>query len=130
MSRSSARRGQVEPLAAIVAVFALGVGLTIYAGAVGDALPDTEPRNVARPALSAVEDAVESAGVVRPERLSRVGSAAPAGRRLNVTLTAGGRRWSRGPSPPDSARTASTGVSVALGSGRVRPGRLTVRVWS
>jgi len=129
MSRSSARRGQVEPLAAIVAVFALGVGLTIYAGAVEDTFPGTEPRNVAQPTLSAVEDAVETAGVVRPTRLSRVDSVAPAGRRLNVTLTAGGRRWTRGDRAPASAQRASTRVSVGLGSGRVQPGRLTVRVW-
>ncbi|RXK48484.1 DUF7285 family protein [Halorientalis pallida] len=129
MSRSSGRRGQVEPLAAIVAVFALGVGLTVYAGAVDDALPGTEPRNVAQPTLSAVEDTVETAGVVRPGRLDGTKSAAPAGRRLNVTLTAGDRRWSRGTSPPDSAQLASTRVSVGLESGRVQPGRLTVRVW-
>ncbi|SDF16725.1 DUF7285 family protein [Halorientalis regularis] len=129
MSRSSARRGQVEPVAAIAAVFALGVGLTIYAGAVDDALPGTEPRNVAQPTLSAVEDAVETSGVIRPDRLSRVQSAAPAGRRLNVTLTAGDRRWTRGASPPESAQRASARVSIALGSGRVQPGRLTVRVW-
>jgi hypothetical protein len=129
MSRSSARRGQVEPVAAIVAVFALGVGLTVYAGAVDDALPGTEPRNVAQPTLSAVEDAVERAGVVRPDRLSRVGSVVPAGRRLNVTLTAGERAWSHGDPAPDSAQRASTRVSVELGPGRVRPGRLTVRVW-
>ena len=129
MSRSSARRGQVEPVAAIVAVFALGVGLTIYAGAVDDALPGTEPRNVAQPTLSAVEDAIETGGVVRPTRLTRTTAATPAGRRLNVTLTAGDRRWTRGASPPTSAQRASTSVSVDLGSGQVRPGRLTVRVW-
>jgi hypothetical protein len=129
MSRSSARRGQVEPVAAIVAVFALGVGLTVYAGAVDDALPGTEPRNVAQPTLSTVEDTVETAGVVQTDRLDRVASAGPAGRRLNVTLTAGDRRWTRGPSAPESAQRASTRVSVGLGSGRVQSGRLTVRVW-
>ncbi|SEN25071.1 hypothetical protein SAMN05216388_1002157 [Halorientalis persicus] len=129
MSRSSARRGQVEPVAAIVAVFALGVGLTIYAGAVDDALPGTEPRNVAQPTLSAVEDAIETDGVVRPTRLTRVTAAAPAGRRLNVTLTAGDRRWTRGASPPASAQRARTSVSVDRGPGQVEPGRLTVRVW-
>ncbi|AQL41988.1 hypothetical protein BV210_04310 [Halorientalis sp. IM1011] len=129
MSRSSARRGQVEPVAAIVAVFALGVGLTIYAGAVEDAVPGTEPRNVAQPTLSAVEDAIETAGVVQTDRLSRVNAVTPAGRQLNVTLTAGDRRWTRGDRAPASAQRASTRVSVGLGSGRVRPGRLTVRVW-
>ncbi len=129
MSHWSAYRGQVEPVAAIVAVFTLGVGLTIYAGAVDDALPGTEPRNVAQPTLSAVEDAVEMAGVVRPTRLSRVDAVVADGHQLNVTLTAGARRWSRGESAPKSAQQASTRVSVGLGTERVRSGRLTVRVW-
>jgi hypothetical protein len=129
MSHWSERRGQVEPVAAIVAVFTLGVGLTIYAGAVDEALPGTDPRNVAQPTLSTVEDAVESAGVVRPARLARVDAVAPDGRRLNVTLRAGERRWSRGAPAPKSAQRASTRVSVGLGTGRVRTGRLTVRVW-
>jgi hypothetical protein len=110
-------------------VFALGVGLTVYAGAVDDALPGTESRSVAQPTLSAVEDAVEVVGVVQPTRLSRVDGVVPGGRRLNVTLTAGERRWSRGAPAPKSAQRASTRVSVDLGTGRVRSGRLTVRVW-
>ncbi|WP_335999877.1 DUF7285 family protein [Halorientalis halophila] len=129
MSRSSACRGQVEPIAAIVAVFAVGVGLTIYTGAVQDALPGTQPRNVAQPTLSAVEDHISEAGVIDPERLRESTEHAPDGRTLNATLRVGDRRWAIGPRPPESARQASTRASVRLRPGTIRPGRLTVRVW-
>ncbi|MFB6142081.1 MAG: hypothetical protein ABEJ30_01915 [Halorientalis sp.] len=128
MPPSSARRGQVEPLVAIVAVFALGVGLSLYGGAVGDALPGGQERG-AQPSLDRVERRVSDGGVVRPTRLSRMGTVRPAGHRLNVTLTVGQTRWQVGPTPPGRARRASARVAVRTGPGEVRAGELTVRVW-
>ena len=49
MSRSSARRAQVEPLAALAAVLVLGVALGAYVGALDGALPGPTDRNRAEP---------------------------------------------------------------------------------
>lgn len=128
MSRSSASRGQVEPLAAVAAVFAVGVGLTMYAGALEDARPGGNDPAV-QPALDSAERAVSEGGVVEPRRLSAALEAAPEGHRLNATLETRGTRWQVGPTPPAIARNATARVSVRAAPGEVRPGRLTVRVW-
>lgn len=129
MSRSSARRGQVEPLAALVAVFALGAGLAVYAGGVDERLPAQSPADP-DPTLGSVEQTIGVGGVVEPSRLSAARDAAPPGHELNVTLTTADHRWETGPAPPATARSATARVSVRVEPGRVRPGRLTVRVWS
>lgn len=130
MSRWSGR-GQVEPLPALVAVGAVGLGLSLYAGVLGTQLAIT-PGPDAQGALDAVHDHAARDGVVDPDAL---GSApTPDGRRLNATLTAGERRWTVGPTPPPSeapepgARTVRP-TSVRFGPGDVRPGRLRVVVW-
>ena len=128
MLRSSARRGQVEPLAAIAAVFALGVGLTVYAGALTDALPGGSEPSV-QPTLGSAERAVSDGGVVDPGRLTAARAATPDGHRLNATLETDERRWHLGPTPPGTARNGTARVSVRTAPGRVRPGRLTVRIW-
>ncbi|MFB6304535.1 MAG: hypothetical protein ABEH47_05165 [Haloferacaceae archaeon] len=130
MSRSSARRGQVEPTAALVAVLAVGAGLSLYAGAVEDA-PLNDDRDVAPVALDSVRDAASTAGVLDPGELAgAVRRETPRGYRLNATLAAGGRRWTAGPPRPASGTDrASVRTSVGLGPGRVRPGQLRVVVW-
>jgi hypothetical protein len=129
MSRSSARRAQVEPLAALAAVLVLGVALGAYVGALDGALPSPTDRNRAEPALGRVADALRPDGVARPARLPAAAAAAPDGYRANVTLAAGDRRWSVGPSPPESADTAARRLPVRVAPGRVRTGRLRVEVW-
>lgn len=129
MSRSSARRGQVEPLAAIGAVLIVGVGLTLYAGALDDAIPAEQEQPAPAPVLDEVERTVERNGVAIPTRLSESTAVAPDGTRLNVTLQVGGRHWQTGPRAPATARNASSRVSVRVEPGEIRPGSLTVRVW-
>jgi hypothetical protein len=124
----SERRAQVEPLAALAALFAVGVGLSTYALVVADAAPPTD-RDAAGPALAAVHDEVTVRGVVRPARLDRALDARPFGARLNVSLTAGERRWAVGPTAAVHGDRASRPVSVRLGPGRIRHGRLGVVVW-
>lgn len=128
MSRSSACRGQAEPLVAVVAVFAVGVGLTVYAGALEDARPEGDEPSV-QPALDRAERAVSEGGVVEPRRLSAAPEVAPGSHRLNATVETQGEQWQVGPTPPATARIATTRVSVRTAPGEVRPGRLTVRVW-
>lgn len=133
MSRSSGRRpaarGQVEPLAALVAVFAVGVALTAYTGVLDATLP-TPDRNVAEPTLERATRAVAEAGVADPESLAAGLRAGPDGYRVNLTLRAAGESWHAGPTPPASADVADRAVSVRLSPGRVRPGRLRAEVWS
>lgn len=122
------RRGQTEPLAALVALFAVCAGVSLYATVLGGVAPAAD-RDLADPALERVRDAASEGGAVRPCALSTAVDAGPDGRRLNATLSAGDRRWSVGPTPPARADRASRAASVRLAPGRVRPGRLSVRVW-
>lgn len=126
MSRSS-DRAQVEPLPALVAVGAVCLGLSLYAGVLVDRLPPS-PGPDADVALDVVHDHAAEDGVLDPDRLSTAPT--PDGRSRNVTLVVQDRRWTVGPSPTagrgDRARQTA---SVRLGPGRVRPGRLRVVVW-
>lgn len=121
-------RAQTEPLAALVALFAVCAGVSLYAAVLGGSIPDTG-RDLSDPALERIRDAASDAGAVRPRALSAAVDAGPDGRRVNATLSAGDRRWSVGPTPPPRADRASRPVSVRLAPGRVTPGRLAVAVW-
>lgn len=124
-------RGQTSPLAALAALFAVCTGVSIYVVALGGAVPVGDDRAYADSTLHRVSDELSDGGVVDPSALDSARSAAPAGRQLNVTLTAGDRRWTTGPRPPTGTRTdaASRTTSVRLGPGSVAPGRLRVEVW-
>jgi hypothetical protein len=130
MSRAGCRRGQVEPLAALAALFAVCVGLSTYAVVLTEAGARVQPeRDVATPTLAAVHDAVTERGVVHPDRLRRALVHDPTGWRLAVVLHTSDRRWAVGPSWPSAAERAERPVSVRLGPGRVSAGRLRVVVW-
>lgn len=128
MSRSS-DRAQTEPLAALVAVAMVSLALGIYGGVLDTALPGQRDRAVAEPALSAVEDTLAPAGVVRHERVPTSPTAGPDGYETNVTVTASGRQWSAGPQAPPNGARATEQVGVRVGPARVVPGRLRVVVW-
>lgn len=139
MSRSSARdgalssdsaRAQVEPLAALAAVFAICVGLALYAGVLSSVTPGTG-RELADPTLDRVHDRLSTGGVAVPERLDAAQAVGPDGYDLNVSLAADDRQWGVGPTPPPGAAdTASRSTGVRVTPGRVAPGRLRVVVWS
>ncbi|MFC7177192.1 DUF7285 family protein [Halosegnis marinus] len=122
MSRSS-DRAQAEPLAALVAVAAVCLALSAYAGVVDDVLPREGPSPEAR--LDAVADDLAPAGVVPPARVDSI----PLPEGTNVSLAVGNRSWTRGPTPPRVAASARRRVPVRVGPGRVVPGRLRVSVW-
>ncbi|WP_128477984.1 DUF7285 family protein [Halorussus pelagicus] len=133
MSRSSgsdaANRAQVEPLAALVAVFVVGVALTAYTGVLDATIP-TPDRNVADPTVERANRALTETGIADPEALAAGLRAGPDGYRLNLTLQAAGQSWHAGPTPPPSADDAALAVSVRIAPGSVRPGRLRAEVWS
>lgn len=128
MSRSS-DRAATEPIAALVAVFAVSAGLALYAGVLDETLAmATTDRDIAGPTADAVEQRLTTAGVVDPDRIDDSLRAIPTGYEGNVTLRAE-HRWSVGERPPADAATDRRTVSVALGPATVRRGTLRVRVW-
>lgn len=129
MPRSSGR-GQTEPLAAIVAVVAICLGLSLYVGVLDASLSGSDDRAVARPALDRAERAVAPDGVAGPDRLDDARAAGPDGYRTNVTLSVGDRSWTAGPPSNGSVDVAATRVGVRTGPGAVRAGTLEVAVWS
>jgi hypothetical protein len=131
MSRSSARRGQVEPTAALAAVFGVVVGLGLYAGVLADATPADRERDLAGPAVERVHDRLAGDdGVAHPDRLSAATDAGPDGYRLNATLRVAALRWTVGPRPPPTADAATRRTSVRIAPGRIDPGVLRVEVWA
>lgn len=122
---SSSARGQTEPLAALVAVAAVGVGLSLYAGGLDDALAETPDREIAEPTLDRIEVTIAPDGVVRPTLLEDGQEQGPAGHRLNLTLSTADHRWTAGPVPDNDSRdVAQRPVSVRVGPTDVRPGTL------
>lgn len=140
MPSSSTRRAQTEPTVALVALFAVSVGVSLYAGILTDvsATVGTD-RGVATPTLERIHDAASTAGIVSPSALDDARNVGPNGYDLNVTLRSAGQTWRVGSIPPavvgtfgsaDGADSAGRSVSVRIAPGRVRPGRLRVVVWS
>ncbi len=132
MRRWSPDRAQTEPIAAIVAVFAVCLGLLTYTGILGSAMPKSE-RTLAPTTLSAVQRTISSNGIVRPDHLADGLSAAPDGYHLNVSLSVGPRAWHEGPTPPQNpdsrSDSATVTVSAKIAPGSIRPGTLRVVIW-
>lgn len=122
-------RAQVEPIAALGAVFAVSLGLLLYAGALEGAVPADNSADEPTATLDSVQRAIQEAGVASPTRLDEAMAAVPDGRKANVTLVADGQQWQRGPAPPESATHTRRRVSVRLGPRVVEPGQLRVVVW-
>lgn len=130
MSRSSERRALIEPLPALAAVLVIGLALGLYADAIGTVEPERSDDGTAQATLQSVHVALTEGSVAIPERVPGVESTGPAGYDVNVTLTAGNEQWSAGPIPPDGAADAWRRTPVQLDRWTVRPGRLTVVVWT
>lgn len=128
--RPSVGRGQVEPLAALAAVFAVCAALTLYAGVLDTAMLTDQNRETATLAADRAVDRTSTVGIVDPTTLDRAMAAAPEGRHLNITVTSRGQRWQHGPIPPATAANATRRVSVRHGPGTIRPGRVRVVMWS
>ena len=135
MSSSSTpevRRGQTTPVVALVALFAVCAGVSLYATTLVDVTPTGTGNALAEPTLDRVYDATSEGGVVSPAELFRAERVGPDGYRVAVAVTADDDRWRAGDSPPaasDDVDTAARTVAVATADGRVVWGRLRVRVW-
>ena len=129
MSLWSRRRAETEPLVAIVAVFAVAVGLTVYVGVHNGTLPSETERDVASPTLQRAYTALAPAGVVEPDRLSPDAFDGPEGYHVRISITTGGGEWHVGPDTPPEANVAARPVTVRVAPGVNRPGQLEVAVW-
>ena len=132
-TRTSSDRGQTEPIAALVALLAVGTGLALYAGAIADADPGTQPRETAGIVLDRVDDRVVVAGVAHPDRLSVPGDVDVDRRRIGIAMITADRRWLAGdrnatrPIPRGTA-VAQRSVSVRIAPGEQVRGELRVVV--
>lgn len=121
---AAADRAAVEPLAALVAVLAVGAALGLYTVALDGATVDRE-RPAAEPTLDRIERAATVGGVVEPDRLREVeGFRYPTA----VTVTADGTTWrvESGASAPEPAAVGDGGTAATAeraATVRVAPGR-------
>lgn len=138
MSRSSGEshygddRAAVEPLAALVAVLAVGAALGLYVTALDDATPSPEPdERTADAVLDGIENDVTVGGVVRPNELSGLEGRTPA----TVEVETERRRWrvavgrtdpATGRIDPRSEPVAERPVTVAVEPGENVRGTLRV----
>lgn len=127
MRRSSARRAQLDPIPALVAVVVVGLGMSLYAGVLTEFIPTQQPKNP-EPTLQHLLSQVQTDGVVEPENVGRLERVGPPGYDTNVTLETADEQWTRGPPLSASAPTARERVSIRVAPGHIQPGWLTVRV--
>lgn len=125
----AARRGQTEPIAALVAVLAIAVGLGLYAGVAADRAPSREETNAEATMQRVTAHALED-GVYRAETFANRDRYERPGETVHIRVD-----WSRGsftthgPDPPADADVARRPITYRLESGAQRPAVLTVRVW-
>lgn len=122
------RRGQAEPIAAIVAVLAIGVGLALYAGVAAEQRPERSGSDaeatMERLTAEAMDDGVlDAQAALEPDRYARPGEA------VNVTIQVGDGPRTAGPAPPADADAERRPITVRTDSGEQLPGVLILEVW-
>lgn len=123
---SSARRGQVEPLPALLALATFAIALSLY-GTTLEAVPLGGEPTISEGTVESVLETLADGTVVYPDRLDRLDEADGTERRA-VIVSAAGRTWRQGPRPPGDADTVRRHVLVDTSDG-ARPGTLRVSVW-
>lgn len=149
-SSSICDRGQVEPIAALLAVVVIAIALTMYGTALLEILPGQEERSVTDPTLRNVWEQIRDSGVYESGALS--GPSAVDRRvlpeRYNVYINVTRLRtdgslievdelvFDADPSegtivmdPPEAASVVSRPIPVRVSPGRVVGGTLHVAVW-
>jgi len=126
-------RAQTTPIVALIALFAVCTGLSLYATTLGTVLPGETGNELAEPTLERVYEDANEGGVVSPVNLPSAGPATPDGYRVAVVVTTPEGTWTNGRHPPESAGGsvdhADRPVSVSMGDGDVVWGTLRVWVW-
>jgi len=130
-----ASRAQTTPLVALIALFAVCTGLSLYATTLGAVTPDETANALAEPTLERVYDEISAGGVVSPVGLPRDGPSAPDGYLVAVAVTTPDETWTNGRRPPEIGSqhtpvdSAERPVSVGTADGDVVWGTLRVWVW-
>lgn len=119
---SSACRGQVEPLPALLALAVFAIGLSLYGGTLEDVTLPTGPE-VSDATMTQAHGTVSEGSVVVPDRMDDLDGALPED--LAVVLRADGRTWNWGTPPDDPDQTRMRRVLVRTERGEV-PGVLRV----
>lgn len=119
---SSARRGQVEPLPALVALAVFAVALSLY-GTTLTEVPLGRSPELSGASVDRAVGLVSEGTVVQPDRLHRLDGHLPEG--TTVVVRADGRQWRWGPVSNESDPFEIRHVLVRTDSGAV-PGTLRV----
>jgi hypothetical protein len=119
---SSARRGQVEPLPALLALAVFAVGLSLYGGTIAEVTPGAGPA-VSDATTHRVVSHLTAGPVVVPDRVEDLDTAVS--ERYAVSLRADGRTWRWGGRIDDADDSRRIHVLVRTDSGEV-PGVLRV----
>ncbi len=130
---SAADRAAVEPIAALVAVLAVGAALGLYVGVLDDVRPDpTENPDDMEEVVDRIERDVTVGGVVHPGRLSGLDETRTP---TTVELDSGNETWrirleADGSTASETERQSPSvverRVTVRVGPGRNDPGILRV----
>lgn len=151
MLRSSiSDRGQTEPLAALIAVTFLAIGVAMYGNVIVDAIPDGGDNDLESVTMDRVWNGVAQDGRYNASKKSVTDlepKTFPQGKVVHVNVTyqrSDGTRavvtdvqfdrngQTMAVDPPEDTRSTSRPVPVSLvsdPSGTVRTGRLSVEVW-
>ncbi|MFW6004002.1 MAG: DUF7285 family protein [Halodesulfurarchaeum sp.] len=119
---SSARRGQVHPLPALLALGVFAIGLSLYGVTLEGVTLGTGPE-VSDATMHTTYGALSEGTVVVPNRLETRAGDLPEG--VAVTLRADGQTWVRGTPPDDPEQSRRRHVLVRTDAGEV-PGILRV----
>lgn len=119
---SSARRGQVEPLPALVALAVFAVALSVYGTTLAD-VPVVRSTEVTDATVDRAVGLISEGTVVQPDRLQRLDGRLPEG--TTVVVRADGRQWRWGPVSNASDPFEIRHVLVRTDRGAV-PGTLRV----
>lgn len=142
-------RAQTEPLAALFAVAAFGIALSLYGVAVTDVLSSTSDREVGDQTLELVWEDIETNGAYdntgsHPLTSEIETDSIPSGFNLVVqvqTISSSGSvvvigearyAWDRDSTvqdPPEGATTTARPISIRNAPGNITTGRLRVTVW-
>ncbi|WP_089385323.1 DUF7285 family protein [Halorubrum vacuolatum] len=128
-------RAAVEPVAALIALVAVGLALGLYTVALSDAEPEQE-NGSATTVLERIERESSVGGIVHPDRLDIPTDGSQMGVAVELRTRSETWRLRSGSDPPslrggDTARetaVAERAVTVRVGPGRNVPGTLRVVV--
>lgn len=111
-------------------MFALGIGLSLYVGALDSTLPSlTVESEMAPVAADRFVDEASSLGVLQPPIEGPADAASPNGYGMNATLRSGSDVWHGGPTRSSAGDCVRRTVRVRTAPGIVRPGTLEVCTW-